>query len=723
MLDVKKLITGFLILALGASMSAWILSNVGAPQIAGISNVSQATTTSLGDNAFDQSENPDVPLPPDTSTSSSTNLTYGIADAFVNGLVAANPNGPEQDANGSTTLATPDVQTLTDALQSEPALQNVSVPDWDTEVGNLQGKIKTVPETLATMSNYIDTFNKLTDDQLVKTGLSSMTAKDGSPPTDEPSVVAEGGTAAANILSGAIALPTPTSFADFQKSLIKMLVYEKDLSQLVQNLQDPAMAAAIFQVKEADYETAVQEFDAQGQSLSSLIVARGNLPGKTDPLLSFVNSLLFINEANAQIPVTDVHQGILQVLEGTLTANTTWATFFENLAKNMLLQITKNILMALVQQKVLAFIQNSGAPRFITNWGTEMVNAAEQSALSAINSNFACINTQTVFPKIQVILNAIYKPGNNACAAQFQSQLSSANLNNFMNNFSNGSFVTFGQTMLPTNDFYSGLYFTSQQTGQATQQSQNLFTVKSTASQGYRSSQVCPDGSDPNGFHCQRPDGSIYNVSTASCQEKSDGTGSDDILTPNNGLCANGSEPQVTMPGIINTQAMDKALGGHTQLIAAANDIAGLVQAAANSLLMGLVNAGVNAVTQTVNGALQGDGGVMSINPTSITAPTATSTATSALSCSPASLTLPEPGPTSIFALGGTYDASGNAPTYTWSSSPDGQSGSGNEFDVTYNSTGTFVVTLSDSQSDAPATCTVIVDDDNATSTATSTAP
>ena len=187
-------------------------------------------------------------------------------------------------------------------------------------------------------------------------------------------------------------------------------------------------------------------------------------------------------------------------------------------------------------------------------------------------------------------------------SSQFASQLSSSNLNNFLNNFSNGGFVTFGQTLTPSNNFYGGLAFTAQNTGQATQQSQNVFSVKTTASQGYRNSQVCPDGSSPSGFHCQRPNGSVYNVTTASCNDG--GTGSD-ILIPNDGQCANGQEPTVTMPGIINTQSMDQALGGHTKLIAAANDIVGIVQAAASSLLTGIVNAGINAVTQSVNGALQ----------------------------------------------------------------------------------------------------------------------
>ena len=139
MLDVKKLITGFLILALGASASAWILSgtNGQVAKILSANNTAQnATTSSLGDNAFYPSQNIDVPTPPGETTPSSTNLTDGIADAFVNGIIAANPNGPQEDANGNASFTTPDDQTLADALQNEPSFQNqnIALPDWDTEV-------------------------------------------------------------------------------------------------------------------------------------------------------------------------------------------------------------------------------------------------------------------------------------------------------------------------------------------------------------------------------------------------------------------------------------------------------------------------------------------------------------------------------------------------------------------------------------------------------------
>jgi hypothetical protein len=730
MLDVKKLITGFLILTLGASASAWILSNTNNARSLGVLNANttaqNVTTPSLGDNAFDQSNNSDVVLPSD-ETASSTNLTDGVADAFVNGIVAANPNGLQEDANGNPMVTTPDDQTLSDALQNEPALQNpnLEIPNWDQEVKNFEGKIKVVPYSTTTAVAYITSVDNLVNGQLIQTGLSNMAQNEDSMPANGAAVIAAGQSASSNMLSSALSLSTPAPLVAFQKSFIKLLVYEQNLAQLVQNENnsaDPAMTVAILQAKESDYQNAVADFNTQGQDLIGSLSTYGNAQGETGEALSFINSILFINKASAAgWPVFDWLNTLTSKLNAVMATQSAWARFFEKLALNMALQITKNLLMAVIQQKVLAYIQNSGAPRFVTNMGTAMVNAAEQSALSAINSNFACINTNGAFPRVQITLNAIYKPGNNVCAAQFASQLSSANLTNFYNTFANGGFVTFGQTLTPSNNFYGGLFFTAQNAAQSAQQSQNVLGIKTTAAQGFSNSQICPDGSNPvSGTH------TTCSFVGPLAPGQSCPAGSQ-VTVPNNGMCANGTEPSVTMPGIINTQSMDKAIGAHPQLVAAANDIAGIVQAAANSLLMGIVNAGVNAVTQTVNGALQGDGGLLSINPATITAPAATSTAMSALSCSPATEIIESPGTqAAFFANGGTFDANGNQPTYIWTSS-DGQTGAGMEFDVIYNAIGTYTITLSDSLGDASTICMATVNNaGNTTSTipfSTSTSP
>jgi hypothetical protein len=82
---------------------------------------------------------------------------------------------------------------------------------------------------------------------------------------------------------------------------------------------------------------------------------------------------------------------------------------------------------------------------------------------------------------------------------------------------------------------------------------------------------------------------------------------------------------------------------------------------------------------------------------------------------------MPAPGnQVSFTASGGTFDTSGNSPSYNWQSS-DGQTGTGMEFDVTYNATGTYTITLTDTAGDAAATCVATINNDLNSTTTTST--
>jgi hypothetical protein len=717
--DVKKLITGFLIVAAGASSSVLILSNLGNGQAAGSvaqNQPSAAATTTIPENAFYPTQNAGT-APDENATATDqtdpNNLTDGMADAFVNSVVAANSNGIQTDANGNAQLATPDAQTVADALQSETAFQNVTVPDWDAGAAKLENEIKVVPYSTTTVTNYITSLDDAVNNQLVKTGLSAMAQNNNSLPDNESAVVAAGQSAVSNMLSSALNSPTPAPLINFQKSFIKMLVYEQDMAQLAQNnSQDPAAVEVTLQAKENDYQAAVQNFMTQGQEASDLLSSYGDVREGTPGALSLFRSMFFVDEAQAAgWPVFDWVNAILKKIDTALQTQNAWAIFFEKLAKDMALQIGKNMIMALIQQKVLAYIQNSGAPRFVTNMGTELVQAGEMSAINAINSNFACITPGTgPLGPIQITLNAIYKPGNNVCASTFASALSGGvTPQQFYNDFSKGGFVAFGETLQPSNNFYGGLFFAAQAANQAQQQTQSVFTLKTTASQGYRPSQVCPkDNSNPNGFYCQRSNGSKYNVPTANCPN------SEDTLVANDGQCTDGSEPSVTMPGIVNAQALDSTLGGSKAMVSAAKDLAGLAQFAAQDLLMGLVNQGIQGATKLVNGALQGSNGgdITSLSSSSIVAAVPSSTLTSALSCSPGIETLEATDtPASFFAIGGTYDMNGNPPTYYWTSS-DGQTGSGNQFSVMFNDAENmenYTVTLGDSASDASTTCVATI--------------
>ena len=731
MLDVKKLIVGFLILALGASMSAWILS--GATNNSSVVSVAQNPAAQpLTNNAFTETTSsvPDdvaallegqLPSSTEAALNDPNNLTAALGNSMLDGLISANPDGIQTDSDGNGEISQPDDQAILAELSGNQAAQNLSVPNWDAEVVADQAKIRTSPtSSYQSMADYLNSFSDINNKYFVQSGLQQI-ADDASTtdPSDlvvDPTVITTANSMIPLALVGAMQLKVPAPFAAFQKSWIKLLVYEKNTAASLNIIStDPARAVLTFSLEQNNYDAAIAEFSTTFQKVlkeENLSVGSSNGIEK-DGLAVFVNNINIFSIKTAQavgvgVPVYDpVVQAAVHA--GTASQSSVgWGTFFKNLAIDIGLQILKNTLIAQLQSHVIKWIQGSGAPMFVQNWADDFANAAIMSATNYINSNFACIGT-TQLPHIQLIMNAIYKPGNNVCAAQFASNLSQANLTSFLNNFQNGGFLTFSQTLMPSNDFYGGLFFTAQGAGQAAKQSQSLFSVKTTAQQGFKGVEICADGSNPNGAH------SVAFVGPLAPGESAPPP----TTVANNGLCNNGQPPTTQSPGQSTGMMLNQSLGTAPKLIAGATTIDGII----NAFTISLINALASTLVTTASGAINGEINTLStVNTSALDAAGAATTAASSslsttLSCTPASQSISQDSEAVLFALGGTYGTSGNEPNYTWTSS-DGQVGAGEEFDIICNDPNACTITLSDDAGDSSATCLVTL-----TSVAVAAAP
>ncbi len=719
MIDAKKLITSFLILTLGASTATWILSNNNtaasqqAAAVAPTGIVAQAP-----ENAF---VSPTSTVPTDiiallsgnlpTSTANAlndpNNFTAAIGDSLLNGLVAANPNGIQTDSNGNGQVNMPDEQAiLTEIEQSQPG-QSIQVPNWDTEVADDQAKIRISSRTSNQgITDYLQALNAVNSKYFVATGLSQIAASaasstGASAPAPSPSILLTAASDISGALASSLSIPVPASMVPVQKAWVRMLVYQKNMAGLFStDPTDPARTLLALQAEENSYNNSFNDFYvALEGAIKKESLAQGVTEGQKNEIAALVNKILFINTANAQLSVVDWGE-IASTIASTAK---TWGIYLLKVAKDIALQILVNVLVAQVQSHVLKWIQNSGAPMFVQNWADEYANAAILSAQNYIANNFSCVNS-SIFPQIQVVLNSTYGVGGtNACQAQFDSQLGGGGIQGFYNNFLDGGFLSMGESMMPSNNFYGGLFFTAQGAGQAASQSQKILGIKINSEKGMVGVQTCADGSNPNGSHYVCDPG--YTLQGNQCVDPTDPT-----LIPLNatqvanlGSCPDGSTPKTMSPAEATTQLLGGAISITGMQITNPKSTTGILTALANSLVMQLANQVINYGTNAINS------GIMSINSGSITAP---STAASILSCDPASTTISVGGTATLSANGG-FDSSGNVPNYLWSSS-DGQSGTGSIFTPTYNSPGTYAVTLSDSNNDTPATCSVLV---NPTST------
>jgi hypothetical protein len=735
MIDVKKLITGFLIIALAAVCSGLIFSfvNFSSPGVA----ANTAGGITIGANTGANTANAFLPteaqvqetaaaLAPGLASSSMYvsssdpgNLTDVLATNFVNSIVSANPAGPTgTDANGNPTFNTPDASAIAENVAASTSTQALQIPDWDAEVAAIP--VATIASNSSTITNYGNALNGILNSHLDAQFQSIIGSQ-----TDlaDASSAAYLESQVQGTLQDTASLKVPTLALAYQKSLLAELVYEKNMLQLYTLAQtDPVKASLIFDQEDAKFALVKQNLSSQDQSLQNESLSFEQAPSisHNNLALSFLTNTFGVPQAHAMLPVFDWTTWTALVTNHLSDISTQ----LEAIAKNTLLQILKNTLIAIVQQKVLAWVQGSGAPRFITNWGATLVDAAQTNAINAINSdiNSGCVYSAFA-PQVMVTLKAFYTPTNNsACANLFQAALGANSFQQFYNNFSNGGFLAFGASTLPSGNPYGTEFFEAQKTDVAYNNQQAATALQTQTSGGFKGDQVCDDGSDPNGnvTVCEDSNGA-YEASSIGNDNGIVGnvcpTGEKAVTVPNGGLCADGSQPIVTTPSAVTGFAVDTAFKGTTQQIAAANDIAGLLNSVMSSLVLGLANSAVNAAGQLVNQTLS------SANPSNITSGAATTPpAQIPLACNPSTQTIPSASagsgsisgstatstsPATLSATGGTLDANDNPPIYYWSDT-NGVTSTGSFFSDTFTVPGTYTVTLGDSTGDASTTCTVI---------------
>lgn len=707
MIDIKKLITGFLILAVAASASALLLTGTHASSVSGTAaaqtaDVGQqiailnATTTPLETNALNvfvpQTPAAPVQLNPsdyenmplvDPSSTDDNNLTDVLADAYMNGVMQANPSGPQDDSSGNPDLNDPDTSAIAVAVASDTNLASLERPDWDIEADSQPIKVAATSSP-ASIQAYSTALSDVMDEHFVSTGAVNTVSADNPDSGQDQQVETE----VQQALGDTLALQVPQSLVGFQKSVVTMMVYEKNMLALAaSSTDDPVKTALLMQDESGNYQAALANLQIQMQSAATLNgFSFGTAPlDKESAGMAFVDSMFGIQSAHAQYLTFDASN---------------FGEWILKFAQDLGLQILKNTLITIIQRKVLVWVQGSGAPRFVTQWGTSLVNAYTAAAVNAINANMACIYGPFA-AQTRLDLNIAFgTQSDNVCYNTFQRALGGSTLQQFYNNFSSGGMVAFNASLLPSGNQFGSELFAAQTVGLAGQNSQTSVSAKLTSSQGLTGDQVCDDGSNPGGIHyeCQNPDGKDYDVGP---NEKCDPSDTQ-VAQANDGDCADGTEPKTTTPGTFTGFGVSSALDSSPKLVTAANSVAGILSAVLGSLMTTLAQTAISAANSAVNQGISG------LSQSSISSNNPPAPAPIPLACNPPTQTASTSVPISMGATGGANDTQGNPPIYSWTSS-DGATSSNYVFSHAYATPGNYTVSLSDNTGDATTTCSVTV--------------
>lgn len=263
MIDVKKFVVVFLVLAALASSSALILLNfngassrsVPTPQFT--AGTAGSAPLSFGNAFVPNSAQPsDAADAADAASSSDSNLTQQLADSLVTNMVAQNPNGPQDDGNGDQLIAAPDVQSVLAGIDTSSTLAGVQIPDWDFDAAMRTVRVAS-SSSPADIASYGNALGSIIDTYFVKTNLQGTLTSSNASPDDVSFVSSNIG----NALDAVEGLAVPANLVTFDKGLIKVLVYEKNSVGLAENSSDdPVQTMVILRAEGEKYNKALAEF-------------------------------------------------------------------------------------------------------------------------------------------------------------------------------------------------------------------------------------------------------------------------------------------------------------------------------------------------------------------------------------------------------------------------------------------------------------------------------
>jgi len=725
MIDVKKLVTGFLILATIAVCSGLAFSfftsgsktggtAVAQPSIAN-NDTAPVQTNAFVDTGSVQGNAAELLSDIDTSstdvvTNDPSNLTNILADSFVTGLNTANPNGLTMSQNGVPDITAPDTQSIAESIASNPEVEGLVIPDWDTEAQSQL--IDTIPSASQnSITQYSSALNAVFAKDFVSSGVQSEVTNSAA--NGDPSQLPFIASQIQSALTDTLAIPTPTPLVGLQESLVRVMVYEKNLSLLGEDSSnDPVKASLVFQGEKAKFDSAKSVLQQQIEKASSLGLSLNARPQARVPLIA---KIFGVRTAEAQ-EITFDPDAFAQMIEEYLN--------------NIILQILKNLLVSVIQKKVLTAIQGSGAPQFVQSFAAQMINSYQSAAINTINSEIA----QTP-PSQQAALKALtsisYQAPNGASVLGTIGPNSGVsvsgnftNMSDYLSEYNSGGNVWANAMAIHDSAMAAG---TNNQTAN---QTQNI------AQQGWKGSLTCSDGSDPtNGVHYTCADNTIPDPVFHYCD------GNANIAAqaiPNAGQCANGNPPTTIMPGQVTGQQSNAALQIGGANITSANDIAGLLNSMLTSLLNTLAQNAINYANSAVNGVLNtqnpNNSGITGVSSSSLTNNGNTSSATqAAVQCLPSVQSVTRATSTgmafvNLSATGGKIDTqcvinndcpttenSDGTPIYNWIAYGSSQTGytntalTGQSLLLTYSTPGNYTATVTASTDNSQSTCQITV--------------
>ncbi len=614
MVSTKKLIAGFLALSILMSLVMVLIlpsTNPIPPQAPIVENnttdaIADNATQPVPANAFTEpipnippNQTADITAVTDNSgnnqdaapSNDNLNLTEGVGQLLLAEVDNANPNGPQDDGTGQTSLVAPDPSAIADHFTQIQAFQNVSGPNWEADA-----RAQTFPTIDTTSTQDFSAYAQAMKDVLnpfIKSGIQNLSDVATLDALDAPAKVL------ADTVTGLRSVSVPSPLAGFHTDLLKIMVYNRNAIDLVRGAgSDPMRAALVMQSQQANFNLAMQNFqnDIEKAKLRMVSMAHSK---KTDKVMATILSIFGVETANAQWVVFDP----LTETMTTLTTINQIVQFLWHILQSILLQLLKNALISLEQGGLKNWILGKGKPLFITNWKSMLKSAFKQAAGFAISQLAPQLCTSFsvgMRTAINQRLNRIFTTNGNPLLTSCTLDKVISNFKNFQNNFTNGGWQAWAATIMPGGNYFGTMYESQALIANQAHFAKNTQTNQAVAGAGFKgTTSKCADGSDPNGFYnaCYAPGTATSPSFTyAANPNGSCNPGDTPIQAPNDGACGDGSTPKVTTPGKTVDSLSQNTFSSKLHNIVNAQDIIGLVIQAASAILTKVFGSGASGL-------------------------------------------------------------------------------------------------------------------------------
>ncbi len=624
-IDIKKLIASFLGVAIIASILILILPSI----YSGFTGLIASTSKSglvFTNETSSQSASPSAFLPKtktltdyynstvsDFNADDSTNLTRVAAQQLAEGLIKQNPNGPIMSANNQASIISPDSNQIVSNIQNYiQAHQSLVIPEPP-----YQYQVIANP-TAQQNTNYINSVIGIFNDT-VANGKLNISFQTASSPED----FAVLSTVYDQAIQKLAVLEVPSPLLSYQKSLIKTLYDQKYIDDDLAGYQTDPLKSAI--VAQAGVNGLIQQLFTNDQknladNLSQIKfeyvkTVSENTTGQNKNLFDFISEII-INKAYAQQVLgtgantvhvlTSVPESAFQALEipqSTLTASNTTAA---NVWSKVIVPMMQHLLTVFIQQLVHQIIAETvdwinngyqGQPFYVTNWNTALTQYSNNAAGAAISAIVPGLCTPFSF-SVQIALLPTYVQQQTYCTLSDMG----ANITNFANDFTQGGWVEYINSLSPQNNGYGATLLAKDIVTKAASDADQQKQQELIANSGYLSQSVCDQaavgqqGSDwatttlteaqqinaETGMQYQNignGEATVYASSTSANADK---------ISPSSPQCLH---TRVVTPGTMAQSELTSAAGAWVGSLVNAKDIDALTNALVNSLITNVVKA------------------------------------------------------------------------------------------------------------------------------------